>query len=105
MSKCRLQDGSDVHMTLGVCYHAAKSMLNELEMTEFSLGQTKIKSVAIFQFRMHKCCGYCGCGFQIKIRSYATEITKVIEAGFTGSRNMIVIDKLEATMKPIFLAK
>ena len=51
-------------MTLGVCYYAAKSILDELETTEFSLGQTKIERVAIIQFRMNKCCGYCGCSFQ-----------------------------------------
>ena len=38
---------SDVLMTLGVCYNAAKSILDELETTEFSRGQTKIESVAI----------------------------------------------------------
>ena len=39
----RLQGRSDVLMTLGLCYYAAKSILDELETTEFSLGQTKIK--------------------------------------------------------------
>ena len=39
----RLQDRSDVLMTFGACNHAAKSILNELEATEFSLGQTKIE--------------------------------------------------------------
>ena len=43
-------------MTLGVCYYAAKSNLVELETTEFSLEQTKIKIVAIIQFGMNKCC-------------------------------------------------
>ena len=71
----RLQGMSDVLMTFGVCYHVAKSILDELETTEFSLGEGKIKRVAIIQFRMNKCCGYCGCRFQIKVRPYATEFT------------------------------
>ena len=54
----RLQGRSDVLMTLGVFYHAAKSILDELETTEFSLGQTKIRRVAIIQFRMNKCCSF-----------------------------------------------
>ena len=37
-------------MTFGVCYHTAKSILDELETIKFSLGQTKIKRVAIIQF-------------------------------------------------------
>ena len=39
----RLQGRSDVLMTLDVCYHAANSILDELETTEFSLGQAKIE--------------------------------------------------------------
>ena len=54
-------------MTLGVCYHADKSILDELETTEFRLGQTKINRVAIIKFIMNKCCGHRGCSFQIKI--------------------------------------
>ena len=50
----RLQGRSDVLMTIGVCCHAAKSILDELETIEFSLGQTKMKTVAIIQFRMNK---------------------------------------------------
>ena len=45
-------------MTFGVCYHAAKNILDKLEATEVSLGKTKIKRVAIIQFRLNKCCGY-----------------------------------------------
>ena len=85
----RLQGRRDVLMTFGVCYHATRSILDELETTEFSLGQTKIKRAAIIHFvnfKMNKCCGYCGCSFQIKIRPYATKVTNVIEAGFTGVR-------------------
>ena len=48
----RLQGRSDVLMTFGVCWHAIKSILDELETTEISAGQTKIKRVAIIQFRM-----------------------------------------------------
>ena len=40
----RQQGRSDVTMTVGVCYNAAKRILDELEMTKFSLGQTKIES-------------------------------------------------------------
>ena len=65
-----------------------------LETTKFRLGQTKIKRVAIIQFRMNKCCGYCGCSFQIKIRPYATQVTNVIEAGFTEGGNLIVIGQV-----------
>ena len=36
----RLHGRSGVLMTLGVCYYAAKSILDELETTGFSLGQT-----------------------------------------------------------------
>ena len=43
-------------MTFGVCYHTTKSILDELETTKFSLGQIKIKRVAIIQFGMNKCC-------------------------------------------------
>ena len=32
---------------LGVCYDAAKSIVDELETTESSLGLTKIKKVAV----------------------------------------------------------
>ena len=32
--------------------------------------------VAIIQFRMNKCCGYCGCNFQIKIRPYYHKICR-----------------------------
>ena len=39
-------------MTFGVCYHATKSILDELETIEFSLGQSKIKRVAVIQLRM-----------------------------------------------------
>ena len=46
--------------------------------------------VVIIKFRMNKCCGDCGCSFQIKIRSYAMEVTNVIEAGSQG-RNLIAI--------------
>ena len=62
--------------------------MDKLETAEFGLGQTKIKRGAIIQFRMNKCCGYCGCSFQIKIRLYATEVTNVIEAGFSEARNV-----------------
>ena len=71
-----------------------KSILDELETTEFSLAQTKIKRVAIIKFRMNKCCSYCGCSFQIKMRPCATEVTNVIEAGFTEGRNLIVIGQV-----------
>ena len=81
-------------MTFSVCYHTAESILDELETTKFRLGQTKIERVAIIQFRMNECCGYCGCSFQIKIRPYATEVTNVIEAGFTEGRNLIVIGQV-----------
>ena len=43
---------------------------------------------------MNRCCGYCGCSFQIKIRPYTTEVTDVREAGFTQGRNLIVIGQL-----------
>ena len=65
--------------------------LDELETTEFSLGQAKLERVAIVQLRVNKCCGW---SFQIKIRLYATEITNVIEASFTESRNLIVIGQI-----------
>ena len=81
-------------MTFGVCCNAASSISDELEMTKFRLGQTKIERVAIIQFRMNKYCGYCGSSFQIKIRSYATEVTNVIKAGFTEGRNLIVIGQV-----------
>ena len=81
-------------MTFGVCYHVAKSISDELEMTDFSLGQTKIEGVAIIQFTMNKCCGYCGCNFIIKVRPYATEVMNVIEAGLTEGRNLIVIGQV-----------
>ena len=32
-----------MNMTFIVCYYAAKSILDQLETTEFSLGQTKIE--------------------------------------------------------------
>ena len=51
----RLLGESDVTMTFGVCYHAAESILDELETTKFILGKTK--RVAIIQFRMNRCCG------------------------------------------------
>ena len=57
--------------------------LDELDVTEFSVGQTKIKRVAKIQFIMNKGCGYCGCSFQIKIKPYVTEVTSVIESDFT----------------------
>ena len=78
-------------MTISVDYHAAKGILDEWQTTDFSLGQTKIKRVTIIQFRMSKYGGFRGCSFQIKIRPYATEVTNVIEAGFTEGRNLIVI--------------
>ena len=53
----RLQGRSDVIMTFRVCYHVAKSILDELEATEFSLGQAKRERVAIIHFRINKCCG------------------------------------------------
>ena len=37
----RLQGRSDVLTTFGVCYHVAKSTLDDLETTEFNLGQSK----------------------------------------------------------------
>ena len=37
-----LQDRIAVLMTFGGCNHAAKSILKELETTEFSVGPTKI---------------------------------------------------------------
>ena len=40
----RLQGRSDAIMMFGVCYHEAKNILDKLETTEFSLGQTKIES-------------------------------------------------------------
>ena len=89
----RLQSRRDVIMTFGVCYNATKSILDELEMTEFSLEsrlerERERERVATIQFRMSKCCGYCGCSFQIKTRSYATEVRNVIAAGFTEGRNL-----------------
>ena len=90
----RLQGRSAVIMTFGVCYYTAKSILDELETTEFSLGQTMIKRVAIIQFRMDKCCGDCGCRFQIKIWPYATGVMNVIEADFTEGRNLIMIGQV-----------
>ena len=81
-------------MTFGDCYHAAKIILDELETTEFSLKQTKIERIAIIQFRVNKWCGYCGCSFQIKMRSYATEVANVIEAGFTEGKNLVVIGQI-----------
>ena len=47
----------DVLRTFGVCYHEAKSIPEELETTEFCLGQIKIERTAIIQFRMNKRCG------------------------------------------------
>ena len=44
---------------------------------------------------MNKYFGYCGCSFQIKIRSYATDVTNVVEAGFTEGRNPIVIRQVK----------
>ena len=55
----RLKGRSDVIMTFGVCYHMAKSILDELETTKFRLGQIKIERVAMIYIRMNKCCGYC----------------------------------------------
>ena len=92
-------------MTIGVCYHAVKSILDELETTEFSLGQAKIKRVAIIQFRIIKCCGFCGCSFQINIRPYATEVTNVTEAGFTKNRNLIVIGQVRVDYETEILGK
>ena len=66
-----------------------------METIKFSLGQIKIERVAIIQFRMNKCSGYCGCSFEIQIRPYATEVTNVTEAGFTEGRNLIVIEQVE----------
>ena len=68
----RLQGRIDVLMTFGVCYHATKSILDELETPESKLGESKIKLVEIIQFRMNKCYGYCGCSFKFKVnkRSY-----------------------------------
>ena len=43
----RLQGRSDVFMTfgvLGLLPHASKSILDELETTEFGIGQTKIET-------------------------------------------------------------
>ena len=66
----RLHGRSDVLIRFNVCYHVAKSILDELETTEFSLGLTQIKRATIIQFRINKCCGYRGCRFfQINIRS------------------------------------
>ena len=90
---------------LVVCYHAAKSILDDFKTTEVSLGQTKIKRVAIVQFRMNKCCGYCGCSFKFKTRLYATEVTNVIEAGVLRAVLLLWYDKLQSTMRPRFLAK
>ena len=73
----RLQGRIDGLMTFGVWYHVAKSILDELVTTDFSLGQTTMKRAAIIQFRMTKCCVYCGSSFQIKTRSHATEVTNV----------------------------
>ena len=92
-------------MTFGVCYHTVKSILDELDTTKFRLGQTKIETVAIIQLGMNKCCGYCGCSFQIKIRPYATEVTNVIEAGFTDGRNLIVIGQVSVKYGTRFLVK
>ena len=80
--------------------------MDELETTKFCLGQTKIEIVAIIQFRMNKCSGYCGRSFQIKIRPYATEVTNVSEADLTELRNLIMIEQVRVNyMKPRFLAK
>ena len=92
----RLQGRSDVIMTFRVCYHTAKSILDLLETTKFSLGQIKIRRVAIIQFIMSKCCGSCGCSFPIKIGPYATKVTNAIETGFTEGRNLIVIGQVKA---------
>ena len=87
----RLQGRSDVHMAFGVRYYTGKSILDMLETPEFSLGETKIKWVAIIQFRMNKYFSYCGYRFQNNIQPYATEVTNVIEARFTEGRNLIMI--------------
>ena len=39
----RLQGRSDLLMTFDVCYHVAKSILDELETAEFSLRQTYLE--------------------------------------------------------------
>ena len=49
----RLLGMRDVLTTLGVCY-GAKSIFDELETSEFCIGQTKIKRVAIIHFIMNK---------------------------------------------------
>ena len=46
----RLQGRGDVLMTFGVYYHAAKSILDELETTEFSLEQTQVIWLLWMQF-------------------------------------------------------
>ena len=62
-------------MTLGVCYHAADNTLDELETAEFSIVRTKIKRVAVIQFRMHVCCWS---SFQVMIRPYASKVPNVM---------------------------
>ena len=52
-------------------------IVDVLETTKFRFGQTKIERVENIQLGMSKCCGYCECSFQIKIRPYATEVTNV----------------------------
>ena len=44
-------------MTFGICDHMIESMLDVLETHEFGLGESKIKRVAIIQFKMSKQCG------------------------------------------------
>ena len=60
----------------------------------FGLRESRIKQLAIIQFRMSKCCGYRRCNFQIKIKPCATMVTNVIAAGFTEGRNLIVIKQV-----------
>ena len=67
-------------------------------MTEFSLGQTKVKRVAIIQLRMNKCRVYCGCSFQTTIKLHATEVTNMTEQGLTDGINQIVIAKVRSRL-------
>ena len=79
-------------MTLGGCDHGAESILDLLETPEFSLGETKIKLVAVIKLRMNKCCGYWWMQFSNQyIRPRPTTVASVNEAGFTEGRNLTVI--------------
>ena len=72
-------------MTFRVCHHAAKSILDELEMTEFSLGQTKINDSCNNTVQNEQVLWLLWMQFPNQDKTAWDGDHELIESGFTGA--------------------